>query len=200
MAKMDMKYTDAEKAEMLRSKDFDTRLQAIKGLSSKDLVTYGTKEFATELPLGNGRTWLVKKVSYLELERSKGGLSGKSAERLAKLDTAAGVKECKDEESSTATSTGVGADGKYTQKIKPSKAKREPKSIDALKPPKKNEGVSIGKYVMGLFSEHGTDYSNNATLAEEVRGLYDSNTSPASIAWYRNKARKDGGFKAKGKK
>ena len=42
-------YTAEERTEMLRSKDFDTRLQALKELSTRELVDYAAREFKAAL-------------------------------------------------------------------------------------------------------------------------------------------------------
>jgi len=91
-------YTAEERTEMLRSKDFDTRLQALKEMTTRELVDYAAREFKAALPASNGRTWVLKKTSYLELERSQGLLEGRAAERAAALDTPETIEALQKEE------------------------------------------------------------------------------------------------------
>ena len=91
-------YTAEERTEMLRSKDFDTRLQALKEMTTRERVDYAAREFKAALPASNGRTWVLKKTSYLELERSQGLLEGRAAERAAALDTPETIEALQKEE------------------------------------------------------------------------------------------------------
>lgn len=65
----------------------DERLEQLRSMSVPQLVEAARDEFNKELDPENGQLWLLKKISYLVLEKIKGPLTGRAAERALALDT-----------------------------------------------------------------------------------------------------------------
>ena len=76
----------------------DAALTRLHTMTAGQLAAYAANEFKQNIPLENGRTWLHKKVGYLEQARIYGGLTGKAAERAAALDTPVVIAELKAED------------------------------------------------------------------------------------------------------
>lgn len=74
------------KVEMMQEK-----LEMLKDMPAKELVAYAKIEFKTDLPIGNGRPWIYKKIAYMEQER----LTGRAAEKAKKLDDPVEIEKMK---------------------------------------------------------------------------------------------------------
>ena len=74
--------------------EMQEKLEMLKGMSAKQLVEYAKKEFKTDLPIGNGRPWIYKKIAYMEQERLTGN-NGKAAEKAKKLDDPVEIEKMK---------------------------------------------------------------------------------------------------------
>lgn len=80
-----------------KSIDFDAEIQHIQDMTAKQLVQYAADVYHQKLKIDNGRSWLVKKVSYLALSRHTGGkLEGRAAVRATALDDPKTVAALKD--------------------------------------------------------------------------------------------------------
>ena len=76
----------------------DAALARLHTMTAGQLAAYAENEFKQTLNMENGRTWLHKKVAYMEQARVYGGLTGPAAERAAALDTPAVIAELRAED------------------------------------------------------------------------------------------------------
>lgn len=74
--------------------EMQEKLEMLKGMSTKQLVEYVKKEFKIDLPIGNGRPWIYKKIAYIEQERLTGN-NGKAAEKAKKLNDPVEIEKMK---------------------------------------------------------------------------------------------------------
>lgn len=182
--------TRAEDKELNQLGKAGFRLQAVLGeltdLSANQLVDYAKRELDLELPKENGRTWLHCKIGYTIYERHERCMGRELLEvprkRLKALDKPETLAQMREED-------------KEEAEMKETKKGKAAKKAGNKKPVKR--GLGVGAYVLGLFEKHGPEHSNNEAIAEKCVEKFGSATKATSIAWYRNKYRKDNPTKAK---
>jgi len=151
---------------------FQLELDRIKGLTARQLVDEGRLKYSVELKLTNGRTWLVRKVSYLMYAAlKKGTLTARAARNMQALDDPRVIAELKlEDDMATAKKVTVGKTIKNTTEKKP------------------RESASAMFQALLLAGELSDD-----KIFQKVQkkfGLDDKKRS--YVAWYRNHLKKKG--------
>lgn len=98
MKRVTTAVTAVEKTMQERSAALDARLAEVGRMTAKQLYDYAQTEHGVTLKADNGRTWMLRKVSYMEQARIKGALTGRAAENAALLETPVKIAELKTED------------------------------------------------------------------------------------------------------